>query len=100
LSDRALHSFPPRRSSDLRLAVESASLRWASVPNQLHFVEGNRYRAGLADLYGAEFVAPQSLRPKFGAGNLQLRHSPPVRIESSKSEEHTSELQSRGHLVC
>src|SRR5207253_10136737 len=27
------------------------------------------------------------------------RHAPPIRV-SRRSEEHTSELQSRGHLVC
>src|SRR5690625_5784619 len=32
-------------------------------------------------------------------GNLCVR-TPALRAEISRSEEHTSELQSRGHLVC
>src|SRR5207253_4543222 len=36
-----------------------------------------------------------------GRGLLPLRAEPHVRwIRSGRSEEHTSELQSRGHLVC
>src|SRR5207253_10311179 len=32
--------------------------------------------------------------------DLPLRNDPPEEVRVRRSEEHTSELQSRGHLVC
>src|SRR5207253_4451207 len=65
---RDLHSFPTRRSSDLR-----------------------RVRPAVGDLFAHDVD-----------GNLhQHRSRPPVlHLREERSEEHTSELQSRGHLVC
>src|SRR6266498_5518792 len=52
-------------------------------------------------LYDALPISPDSARPQFGtsarrAGVRLLR----VRLHPARSEEHTSELQSRPHLVC
>src|SRR5439155_21969733 len=71
---RAIHSFPTRRSSDL----------WGSVAD----------RATLrADFDQVAAWSAANRRPvllgEFGAYD-----------KSGRSEEHTSELQSRGHLVC
>src|SRR5437870_13764335 len=68
---RDLHSFPTRRSSDLARAPA-------------HFAARLRLAARRA---GAR---PRSLHT-----NL-----PHIRHRDLRSEEHTSELQSRGHLVC
>src|SRR5439155_22609780 len=69
---RHLHSFPTRRSSDL-IARTSGPL----------------LKAAPAD----------PLRPRLS--NRPVRQQPPAgRCSRSRSEEHTSELQSRGHLVC
>src|SRR5439155_21503462 len=71
---RHLHSFPTRRSSDLA-----------------------RRRAAGADAPGAEGGAARlrlvdaASRGRRGRRQRRLPH---------RSEEHTSELQSRGHLVC
>src|SRR5690606_41655647 len=76
---RALHSFPTRRSSDLG---EGQARARQDVPDRL--------RAGPA-------------RARRGAEE-RLRESPPVRQvargAAHRSEEHTSELQSRENLVC
>src|SRR5439155_26985362 len=61
---RHLHSFPTRRSSDLRVSARRSAA--ASRP-------------------------PAGRRPPRGR---------PSARRWSRSEEHTSELQSRGHLVC
>src|SRR5207253_7905646 len=46
-------------------------------------------------------AAPRSSAPKNGVyGVVQMRSSPEVMSTETRSEEHTSELQSRGHLVC
>src|SRR5207253_4860591 len=44
-------------------------------------------------------VETMTLAGKMGAGGNQ-RAALSVRIPGTRSEEHTSELQSRGHLVC
>src|SRR5439155_23568433 len=80
---RALHSFPTRRSSDLPSGVTSRlPPRLSSSPTAVGFCCSK---------------APTNW---IGLGN------PPAMMAStggrlvSRSEEHTSELQSRGHLVC
>src|SRR5690625_7034087 len=81
---RALLSFPTRRSSDL-----SARLLQAVAPDRPDAVDIG-LRTG----------------PDLEAGKVPLeidRQRGPQRGEAGmdfRSEEHTSELQSRGHLVC
>src|SRR2546422_9230735 len=77
---RALPSFPTRRSSDLRLLF--ASSRPNRAPPRLRY---SRDDAALG-------YAPGATRPPTSRSR---RPSPYTR-----SEEHTSELQSRLHLVC
>src|SRR5207253_10201646 len=87
----ALHSFPTRRSSDLQLrngfaqrhpgdsfvqaqsAISQQGFKLAG-PRFLNVFDLKREKASLREEYGGEF--------------------------GQRSEEHTSELQSRGHLVC
>src|SRR5207253_9158815 len=78
-----LHSFPTRRSSDL-------SLPWCSPSSaRLPGPEAGRLRL----LPGA--ACRLWRRRTSGAA------SPPSSAATGcRSEEHTSELQSRGHLVC
>src|SRR5690625_6151507 len=77
-SPPALRSFPTRRSSDL-----------ASPPA---LYRSDHRRAGRSDDDGRE--ADRGADCTAGTAGAGHR-DPPVR-----SEEHTSELQSRGHLVC
>src|SRR5207253_4874314 len=78
-----LPSFPTRRSSDLHHVVDRLEL---PLDVALDDVEG-RFR-GVA-LRGVP--APRHVVAREGR-----RHGSVLR----RSEEHTSELQSRGHLVC
>src|SRR5687768_17800025 len=80
---RDLHSFPTRRSSDLKPPSKSA-LRGTSTP-------------WLIERRCASFSCsstPWSRRPE-RPGESGAR-----RGQRARSEEHTSELQSRLHLVC
>src|SRR5207253_10727111 len=76
---RDLHSFPTRRSSDLGPR--------APLGQQLTYVP-HAGRESLPLLRDVDQVA------------VLLQHRPAPCAEGVRSEEHTSELQSRGHLVC
>src|SRR5207253_10640805 len=78
---RDLHSFPTRRSSDLR-----------HPPGHAHRARG----VGLA-LPRAALPRLRRLRRR-GADDVPTADR--GRAVGTRSEEHTSELQSRGHLVC
>src|SRR5437870_7824760 len=69
---RDLHSFPTRRSSDL------APYRLLALTNHSLGVESSNHPVA--------FSEPALAGSRSGSEN--------------RSEEHTSELQSRGHLVC
>src|SRR5687768_17650024 len=83
---RHIHSFPTRRSSDL---PRGADERPRAPLRPLRPAGGERARApdGAADLAPVRGPVPPAgkLPPAFG---------------HARSEEHTSELQSRLHLVC
>src|SRR5439155_18449816 len=73
-----LHSFPTRRSSDLQLTGLQLAGGW-----------------GMTETAPAGTNRLGTSRAKMGTIGLPLRFVP-----AGRSEEHTSELQSRGHLVC
>src|SRR5690625_608902 len=68
----------PRRPRDTLLGVEDATLRPARL---------------------ADYVGQKRLKEKFGV-YLEAARSRSEALDHVRSEEHTSELQSRGHLVC
>src|SRR5439155_20392507 len=76
---RDLHSFPTRRSSDLYAHDELPRLMdnidWVIVPS----------------IWWEN--SPLVIQEAFAYGK-------PILCSDIRSEEHTSELQSRGHLVC
>src|SRR3712207_8553128 len=76
---RDLHSFPARRSSDV------AAGRWRSVGESCPRVYGRRPCGRTRRMPGSGHAATSTARSS----------STPAR-----SEEHTSELQSRQYLVC
>src|SRR5207253_10484919 len=83
-------SFPTRRSSDLSEAFDRKL--WQVKPRM----------PDLPTIESIELRASDLEVPYFGHaavghvdGRLEVR-----RAELDRSEEHTSELQSRGHLVC
>src|SRR5690625_6036345 len=73
---RAPHSFPTRRSSDLNCGQSSAA-------------------SGRVECW------PQATKlTHTAAKKVSLKRRRPCFRDTFRSEEHTSELQSRGHLVC
>src|SRR5690606_39798461 len=94
---RALRSFPPRRSSDLpakRGAAMSCPSPSASRPKKLApsdtpmtnaaaMAASDRREGGVLTVVGDK-----------------LDSVDPVAADDARSEEHTSELQSRENLVC
>src|SRR5690625_1402181 len=104
-------SLPPRRSSDLNLAptipVE------AYQPTPLLMIHGTLYdkapyEGGMAGIHAkrtrGEVLSARATGAYFaernGAGAPQTSNPYPDVEITTRSEEHTSELQSRGHLVC
>src|SRR5690348_18127140 len=78
----ALHSFPTRRSSDL--------------------IKLSRHRAATLSFASRQSQAVSRSRgdlPGFRTATCSLRNAEAA-CGSSRSEEHTSELQSPVHLVC
>src|SRR5207253_6116732 len=77
---RGLHSFPTRRSSDL----------WFFEPGHT------------AAMFRARHMMVTYVRGHFKnvSGSLVFEVAAHIRDHHVRSEEHTSELQSRGHLVC
>src|SRR5690625_3137359 len=92
----SLHSFPTRRSSDLSRRTHEdrlARLREAGVSEE----EIARMRSPIGLDLGAR--TPEETAVSIAAELIQTRWGGSGR-PLSRSEEHTSELQSRGHLVC
>src|SRR5690606_42062482 len=89
-----LHSFPTRRSSDLTQAIRARrscgdhALAFGKPPHR-DAVAGAELHAVRLDLGTArQITIPDA------------EHQIPVRAQVLRSEEHTSELQSRENLVC
>src|SRR5207253_9364421 len=78
VAPRDLHSFPTRRSSDLLAQPFHAIFRRQGGRHQMRDAHLGNFRRARHEIVGER-----------GGERLPLR-----------SEEHTSELQSRGHLVC
>src|SRR5207253_11093776 len=79
-----LHSFPTRRSSDLSAVANSSPAFF----NSTCVVNSKSLPSILTGIF-----------PVF-ATNLSCDDGSSFACLKSRSEEHTSELQSRGHLVC
>src|SRR5207302_10410592 len=93
-----LHSFPTRRSSDLR-AQSRLPERLAEVmagtigddPRTVETIVGN---------YRAKFPEPEPEEPEPATAENVRRIGAIEESAAARSEEHTSELQSRENLVC
>src|SRR5439155_3824806 len=89
---RDRHSFPTRRSSDLRILSAEFVDRGIRV-NTLS--PGPTDTAMFGRFPGEE--QGEAVKDVLRTNNPSKRMADPLEI---RSEEHTSELQSRGHLVC
>src|SRR5439155_26974830 len=88
-------SFPPRRSSDLAGPVPVAmSLLGPRVPSPLPSSTETVLVPWLAT---ARSIFPSPLKSPLAT---ELGFDATLNIRNARSEEHTSELQSRGLLVC
>src|SRR5207253_7807148 len=83
-------SFPTRRSSDLALVRAPADLYGPADAGQ---------SGGAVQVYDAQ-VDRDAGGHRHSRHPGRLGHRKLVRLLRIRSEEHTSELQSRGHLVC
>src|SRR5439155_12463595 len=94
-----LYSFPTRRSSDLPGVDQRVFLAWtARMLVGCHY--SRRVSSGCSVVLvdeAAEPVAAPDLADRRRFWPLRFRG---LQLERTRSEEHTSELQSRGHLVC
>src|SRR5690606_40760120 len=86
---RPLHSFPTRRSSDLTTSLKQ---RWEELKSENPHL---RIR-NAADQLGVSEA--ELLLTNIGKGVTRLKND--VAQILPRSEEHTSELQSRENLVC
>src|SRR5207253_11400106 len=88
----ALPSFPTRRSSDLQLLRESTLIFLERAPRDADPESIGRALVGEQDVVEVHDLHVWTVTSGFPAFSAH------VLVE--RSEEHTSELQSRGHLVC
>src|SRR5207253_10264737 len=93
---RDLPSFPTRRSSDLEVRPEAVAVGSAAGARAL--------RDAVPGWRGNVLVGPEGLAALAGGTGADMVLVGVVGVAglepTLRSEEHTSELQSRGHLVC
>src|SRR5690606_41405400 len=92
---RYLHSFPTRRSSDLADRVEQAGLAVVDVTH-----DGDHRRTDLQVRLVALVLAVGEVEALQQLTVLVLGADDLDDVVHLRSEEHTSELQSRENLVC
>src|SRR5947209_10113453 len=85
----ALHSFPTRRSSDLEIAA---------VPELLRVLDLKGALVTMAAA-GCQKATLRQIREQGGDYLVTVKGNQPA-LQKARSEEHTSELQSRQYLVC
>src|SRR5690606_41808636 len=93
LCPRALHSFPTRRSSDLAMVSKPTSTRTLSAVA----LDQSQFDLCMRML---SVGRPHRAAPVTGAICLAVASRIPGSLAHDRSEEHTSELQSRENLVC
>src|SRR5690606_42075376 len=95
VADRHLPSFPTRRSSDLRCASwYGAHVHVGVQPSSLYRRISSRAADATAGSPRNSSGCSRSTAPTLSVVGTRTRPPP------SRSEEHTSELQSRENLVC
>src|SRR2546422_1746310 len=69
-------------------------------PRSTLFPYTTLFRSPAAVLEGRARAARRDTRPRVARRPRERRPAPPAQLGADRSEEHTSELQSRLHLVC
>src|SRR5690606_40796455 len=96
---RSLHSFPTRRSSDLRKLL-GFNDKITSIDTPIGYEENKSLLDTIADENSgnpAELLTDEDLRAHI---EMLLDKLTENQQQVIRSEEHTSELQSRENLVC
>src|SRR5690625_75845 len=92
-ADRFIRIHPVQESPPPVTAIKSIWFGRARIENPVLLIR---------DFWPGDMCMPH--QPDIYSGLLKFRHLHgkilPVKIGRDRSEEHTSELQSRGHLVC
>src|SRR5207253_3753046 len=92
---RHLHSFPTRRSSDLTALIRIAIDIGGTFTDVVAEREARQWAVKVLTTPGApEQAVLEGVRAILEAAGSRAADV------AVRSEEHTSELQSRGHLVC
>src|SRR5207253_5186644 len=86
-------------TAPLQISVASLSTPSASFSGNAGCPPSGRLRSSRSSLWKNPTPAARSEDPSETLP-ASLRSTHPRRVASDRSEEHTSELQSRGHLVC
>src|SRR5439155_22552431 len=94
---RDLHSFPTRRSSDLGVPILGSASR--GILTAMGIGTGLRSACIERDEELEVAFCLFLRKPRLVIGRRCFL-TPRRMMSVSRSEEHTSELQSRGHLVC
>src|SRR5690606_42028664 len=89
-----LHSFPTRRSSDLMLSLEGDNMIPQEFAGALEILRSSAHRMPKEQVQAVLRQELGDYEAKFGSLDLTPMAA------ASRSEEHTSELQSRENLVC
>src|SRR5207244_11660083 len=89
----ALHSFPTRRSSDL-----TNFLTTFSIDSPYAKIDARSVQRELQRRKHRDSMAKRDYYDVLGVSKTAFGHG--ISMLSSRSEEHTSELQSPDHLVC
>src|SRR5690606_39340149 len=94
---RARHSFPTRRSSDLTAGIAVGAFGLSVMYGAAMFIVARRYkRKRQAHRRSSSITGSEASSEMQYARN----GSPAMMGGALRSEEHTSELQSRENLVC
>src|SRR5206468_12228693 len=94
---RLLHSFPTRRSSDLTAIRETLTAVKARYPtSRIWAIFEPRSATSRRNVFQKEFAHCFEKADRVVLCSIFA----PEKLDASRSEEHTSELQSRSDLVC
>src|SRR5207253_10903288 len=93
-----LHSFPTRRSSDLAVELKNVTKVFAGGVRAVDSVSIQVPAGKIVALLGTSGCGKTTTLRLIN--RLEEATSGQVLVRGQRSEEHTSELQSRGHLVC
>src|SRR5690606_41755206 len=97
---RPPHSPPPRRSSDLRSRADLDMLRTETPCGAYPYAGVPWYCTAFGRDGIITALQTLSFKPELARGVLTYLAATQAEVEDPRSEEHTSELQSRQTLVC